>query len=56
MIKLLEERFTSIWENVIILAKEGKEGTKQSFQVQGKCCVIYHGETANREIDTVCVI
>ena len=36
MIKLLEERFTSIWENVIILAKEGKEDTKQSFQVQGK--------------------
>ena len=34
MIKLFEERFTSIWENVIILAKEGKEDTKQSFQVQ----------------------
>ena len=37
MIKLFEERFTSIWENVIILAKEGKEDTKQSFQVQEKC-------------------
>ena len=34
VIKLFEERFTSIWENVIILAKEGKEDTKQSFQVQ----------------------
>ena len=38
MIKLFEERFTSIWENVIILAKEGKEDTKQSFQVQEKLC------------------
>ena len=36
VIKLFEERFTSIWENVIILAKEGKEDTKQSFQVQEK--------------------
>ena len=39
MIKLFEERFTSIWENVIILAKEGKEDTKQSFQVQEKCFI-----------------
>ena len=41
VIKLFEEKFTSIWENVIILAKEGKEDTKQSFQVQEKCDTLY---------------
>ena len=41
MIKLFEEKFTSIWENVIILAKEGKEDTKQSFQVHEKCDTLY---------------
>lgn len=56
MIKLLEERFTSIWENVIILAKEGKEDTKQSFQVQGKRYIVYFGEgPMNRESNTVSV-
>ena len=34
MIKMFEEKYTSIWENVVILAKEGKEDTKKSFQVQ----------------------
>ena len=46
MIKLFEERFTSIWENVIILAKEGKEDTKQSFQVQENAA----SETINRSL------
>ena len=54
MIKLLEERFTSIWENVIILAKEGKEDTKQSFQVQEKHYIIYFEERPlNRESNIV---
>ena len=34
VIKMFEEKYTSIWENVVILAKEGREDTKQSFQVQ----------------------
>ena len=46
MIKLFEERFTSIWENVIILAKEGKEDTEQSFQVQENAA----SETINRSL------
>jgi len=32
VIKMFEEKYTSIWENVVILAKEGKEDTKKSFQ------------------------
>ena len=38
VIKMFEEKYTSIWENVVILAKEGREDTKQSFQVQKFCC------------------
>ena len=54
MIKLLEEKFTSIWENVIILAKEGKEDTKQSFQVHGKHYIIsFEERPLNRERYTV---
>ena len=36
---MFEEKYTSIWENVVILAKEGKEDTKKSFQVQKLCCL-----------------
>ena len=38
VIKMFEEKYTSIWENVVILAKEGKEDTQQSFQVQKFSC------------------
>ena len=36
---MFEEKYTSIWENVVILAKEGKEDTKKSFQVQKFSCL-----------------